>query len=385
LFLGELDLKVVILGCGQIGSVIARDFKAYMKDAEVLVADRSSERAEKTASSIGAEAWAAINAAEYSNLLDVFGGVDLALVALPGDYGYNAIKAAVEKGVDVVDVSFSPENPFKFDEDAKKTGITVIPDCGVAPGLSNILIGRAASQLDIVKDAHIMVGGLPEYPVPPLGYTITWSAEGLIDEYIRGANIVEDGRIVEVPALSGLEEIEFPEVGTLEAFYTDGLRTLIQSLPNVKNMWEKTLRYPGHVQKIQTLKALGFFGEELVEVEGVKISPRIVTARILEKSLSYPEVGDILAMEVCVEGEASGRKTTHRYRLLDRFDAKSGVSAMARTTAYTASIVARKLAVGEIKEKGVVPPERIGMDGKLFEGLISDLRNRGIQLRYSHN
>jgi saccharopine dehydrogenase-like NADP-dependent oxidoreductase len=148
-------------------------------------------------------------------------------------------------------------------------------------------------------------------------------------------------------------------------------------------MWEKTLRYPGHVQKIELLKALGFFSEEAVEVEGAKVVPRIASARILEKSLRKPEVGDILAMSVEVEGEVRGHAAAFRYHLLDRFDEESGVTAMARTTAYTASIVAQKLAGGIIKDKGVIPPERLGMDEGLFENIISDLKTRGVTVTES--
>jgi saccharopine dehydrogenase-like NADP-dependent oxidoreductase len=379
----DKSLKVLVLGCGQIGSVIARDFAGSMKEAEVVVADRSAERAKETALRIGVGAWTIVNAADYSNLLGVLRGFDLALVALPGDYGFRALRAAVEAGVNVLDVSFSAEDPLELDGAAKEAEITVVPDCGVAPGLSNILVGQAASKLDFVRSAHVIVGGLPEYAVPPLGYTVTWSAEGLIDEYVRGARIVEGGRVVEVPALSGLEEIDFPGVGRLEAFYTDGLRTLLRTLPHVESMWEKTLRYPGHVQKIELLKALGFFSEEAVEVEGAKVVPRIAAARILEKSLRKPEVGDILAMYVEVEGERHGREATFKYHLLDRFDEESGVTAMARTTAYTASIVAQKLAGGIIKDKGVIPPERLGMDEGLFENIISDLKIRGVTVTES--
>ena len=376
-------MKVLVLGCGQIGSVIAKDFARSFDGAEVTVADRSAERAEETASSTGVAAWTTVNAADYSSLLGVLRGFDLALVALPGDYGFRALRAAVEAGVNVLDVSFSAEDPLELDGAAKEAGITVVPDCGVAPGLSNILVGRAASKLDFVRSAHVMVGGLPEYAVPPLGYTVTWSAEGLIDEYVRGARIVEGGRVVEVPALSGLEEVNFPGVGRLEAFYTDGLRTLLRTLPHVESMWEKTLRYPGHVQKIELLKALGFFSEEAVEVEGAKVVPRIAAARILERSLRNSDVGDILAMAVEVEGERHGREATFKYHLLDRFDEESGVTAMARTTAYTASIVAQKLAGGIIKDKGVIPPERLGMDEGLFEDIISDLKIRGVTVTES--
>ena len=278
----------------------------------------------------------------------------------------------------MVDVSYTPEIPLGLDRPAKEAGVTVIPDCGVAPGLSSILVGRAASRLDRVESAHILVGGIPEIPVPPLGYTITWSAEGLIDEYVREVSVVEGGRVVQVPALSGLEEFDFPGVGRLEAFYTDGLRTLVQSLPGVDSMYEKTLRYPGHVEGVRLLRELGFFDEEPLEVEGRRVSPRLLTARLLERSLRRPEVGDLLAMIVEVRGEAGGEASGYSYYVLDRFDRAGGVTAMARTTAYTASIVAGMLARGSIEEKGIIPPERIGMNEGIAEELLSELGKRGV-------
>jgi saccharopine dehydrogenase-like NADP-dependent oxidoreductase len=225
-----------------------------------------------------------------------------------------------------------------------------------------------------------MVGGIPETPVPPLGYTITWSAEGLIDEYVRDVTIIENGEKVQVPALSGLEEIDFPGVGKLEAFYTDGLRTLAGSLPEVESMWEKTLRYTGHVEKIRLLRELGFFSDEPVTVEGAEVQPRLVTARLLERTLWKPEIGDLLAMNIEVRGEAGGKKAGYRHRIIDRFDHETGVTAMARTTAYTASIVAGMLVQGTIKGPGVIPPEKLGMKEGFTENLMAQLKRRGVHI-----
>lgn len=373
-------MKIIVLGCGKIGSVMARDFAESVEGADLLLADKSRERAESAASKIEGVGFIALDTSDFPGLVETLREFDLVLGALPGDYGYKALEAAVEVGVDMVDVSFTPENPLELNGAARDAGVTIIPDCGVAPGLSSLLVGYAASRLDQVRDAHIMVGGIPEVPVPPLGYTITWSAEGLIDEYVRDVRIVEDGGVVGVPALSGLEEIEFPGVGRLEAFYTDGLRTLVQSLPGVESMWEKTLRYPGHVEKVRLLRELGFFDDEPVLVEGERVQPRLVTARLLERSLRKPDVGDLLAMTVEVRGEAGGEEAGYRYYILDRFDREKGVTAMARTTAYTASIVASMLAEGVIVERGVVPPERLGMNEKIAESLLTELRAKGVKV-----
>ncbi len=376
-------MKVIVLGCGKIGSVMGGEFKRRVPAAEVTMADIDEARAGDAASRIPGAGWTTINTSDYKGLRDEVEGHDLVLGALPGDYGYAALKAAVKAGVDMVDVSFTPEDPTRLDEAASERGVTVVPDCGVAPGLSNILVGYGASRLDEVEKAHIMVGGIPEEPVPPLGYTVTWSAEGLVDEYVRDVHIVEGGETVVVPALSGLEEIEFPGVGALEAFYTDGLRTLTASLPDVDEMWEKTLRYPGHVGKVRLLRELGFFSDEPVEVGGRPVPPRLVTARLLERSLWMPEVGDLLAMQITVQGRVDGGRRGYVYRVLDRCDHEGGVSAMARTTGYTAAIVAGMLAEGEIAEKGVVPPERLGMDHGFTWKLLSELKKRDIVIEES--
>ena len=371
-------MKVIVLGSGKIGSIMARDFASSVEGAELTLSDISEERAKAAASSIEGAGWTIIDTSDQARLTETLSGFDLILGALPGDFGWVALNAAVEAGVDMLDVAFTPEDPIELDGTAKEVGITVIPDCGVAPGLSNILVGYSAAKLDRVDEAQIMVGGIPEELVPPLDYTITWSAEGLIDEYVREVSIIKDGKTVQVPALSGLEEIEFPGVGTLEAFYTDGLRSLAKSFPEVENMYEKTLRYPGHVEKVKLLRELGYFSDETLTVGGSEVSSRLVTARLLERSLWKPEIGDLLAMRIQVTGEKGGKETGYRHQVLDRYDHETDVSAMARTTAYTASIVAGMLAKGVIDVKGVIPPERLGMDPEFTETLLSELKGRGV-------
>lgn len=373
-------MKVIALGCGQIGSVLAKDFAESMEDAEIICADRNRRMAKATASMIDGASWITLDADDFQNLVDTLKRFDLVLGALPGDHGFNALKAAVEAEVDAVDVSFTPENPLELNRLAKDSRVTIIPDCGVAPGLSNMLVGYAASKLNLISEVQILVGGIPETLVPPLDYTLTWSAEDLIDEYVRDVHIFKDGSLIQVPALSGLEEVNFPGIGKLEAFYTDGLRTLISFLPGVENMWEKTLRYPGHVEKVKLLKTLGFFDDETVVVRGSRIPPRLVTARLFERSLKKSEVRDILAMNIEVKGVALGEEKGYRYRLLERFDHKRAVSAMARATAYTASIVAGIMVKGGITEKGVIPPERLGEDKKIVELILSELKTRNVKV-----
>jgi saccharopine dehydrogenase-like NADP-dependent oxidoreductase len=377
-------VNVIVLGSGKIGSIIGREFASNIEGSKITMGDINKAKARQAASAIPGADWTTINTKDYHALVVQLSGYDLVLGALPGDFGWTALKAGLEGGIDMLDVSFTPEDPTSLDEEAKKKGVTIIPDCGVAPGLSNIIVGYASSKLDKVKTAHVMVGGIPEKPIPPLDYTITWSAEGLIDEYVREVSIIENGETVQVSALSGLEEIEFPGVGTLEAFYTDGLRTLAKSIKGVESMWEKTLRYPGHVENIRLLKALGFFDDEPVKVNEMMVTPRLMTARLLERSLWMPEIGDLLAMHISVQGEAGGVEKSYSYRVLDYYDHEKQVSAMARTTGYTAAIVAGMLAKGRIQEKGVVTPERLGMNPDFTEELFKELKKRGIQVKVAN-
>jgi saccharopine dehydrogenase-like NADP-dependent oxidoreductase len=370
-------LKVIVLGSGKIGSIIAEDFSKT--GAEISIGDIDIKKAKKLSEKIGADS-IKFDTSNFQKMVKQLSKYDLVLGALPGDYGFPALKATVEAGKNIVDVSYTPQDPGILDPPAKEAGVTIIPDCGVAPGLSNLLVGYSASRLDRVKEAKIMVGGIPETPVPPLGYTITWSADGLIDEYIRDVSIIKNHKLVQVPALSGLETIQFPGVGKLEAFYTDGLRSLTKSLPDVENMYEKTLRYPGHVNKIKIIRELGFFSEDPIQVQGYTLSPKLIAARILEKSLTRPEIGDLVAMMIEVTGEKNGVSKGYRQSVLEYTDHKLGISAMARTTAYTASIVARALAEGRIDGKGVVTMEDLGKNSNFVDLTFDELGKRDIQI-----
>jgi len=375
-------MKVLVVGCGHIGSIASEDLARSMGSIEIVAADKNGARAKEVADKIreGNVSWIQFDVAERKELINALKGFDLAMGFLPGKLGYNLTEACISARKDLVDVSYMAENPLTLNERTVKAGVTIIPDCGLAPGISNILVGHAAGKLDKVLTIYIMVGGLPEKPVPPLGYIVTWSPENLIDEYTRKAKIVKDGELVEVEALSGLEEVEFPNVGVLEAFYTDGLRTLPHTVKNVENMWEKTLRYPGHAEKIELLKALGFLHEEPISVDGLSLSPRRLTVKLFERQLRRPGIRDIVAMKVEVSGIKNDKHVCYVYHLLDRYDEKRGITAMARTTAYSASIIAQLILKRVVKEKGVVPPERLGMSEEFFSRFSNELEKRGIEI-----
>jgi len=375
-------MKVLILGCGNIGSVAAEDIGKSIDSIEVVVADRNETRAKLIAEGISESnvSWIQLDAAKHNELVKTLEDFDLAMGFLPGKLGHRLAEACIDARNDLVDVSYMAENPLTLNDKAIKAGVTIIPDCGLAPGISNTLVGYAAGKFDKVQTVCIMVGGLPEKPVPPLGYVITWSLESLIDEYTRKARIVKEGEIVEVEALNGLEEIEFPNVGRLEAFYTDGLRTLPYTVSNVDNMWEKTLRYPGHAEKIKLLKALGFFDEKQINVEDVSLSPRKLTVKLFDQKLRRPEIRDIVAMKIEVSGIKNDKHMRYVYHMLDRYDENRGITAMARTTAYPASIIAQLMLKKAVKAKGVVPLERLGVSEEFFSKFLNELEKREIRI-----
>jgi len=372
-------MKIIVLGCGNIGSVIARDVAENLPSSQVVIADVDRKRVREVASGINLENvdWMQVNATNHSELSSKMKSFEVAVCALPGRLGYRACKAAISAKVSMVDVSYMPEDVMALNIPALKAGISVVPDCGMSPGLCSMFVGRGASQLDEVEKAHIFNGGLPEKAVPPLGYIITWSVRDLIDMYSRKVSIVKEGKIIQAEAMSELEEIEFPGVGKLEAFLTDGLRTLLYTV-KAREMWEKTLRYPGHAARIELLKALGFFDPERVDVAGANVEPREVSAKLFERKLKRRDVHDIVIMLIKVSGLKDDRHIRYVYRVFDRYDEKRQVTSMARTTAYTASIVTQLMARKEIAEKGVIPPEKLGMNKAIFGKLMSAMEKKRV-------
>jgi len=376
-------MKILLLGCGNIGSIAARDLAESLPSAKIVVVDASRARAEQTAADIGQGnvSYALLDASNRNELVRTVRKFDLAIGALPGFLGLRACKASISAGVDMVDVSFMPENIMKLHRDALKAKVCVVPDCGMSPGLGSILVGHASSQLDTIESVHMFNGGLPEKPLPPLDYVITWSSKDLIELYTRRANIVQEGKMIQVEATTGIEEVMFPGVGKLEAFYTDGLRTLLHTVKVTGEMWEKSLRHPGHIEKINLLRALGFFEGDPVQVEGVKLAPRALTEKLLEMKLKKPKVRDTVAMLIEIVGLRNASRIKFQYYMLDRFDRKRQITAMARTTAYTTSVVAQLVIKKVIEEKGVIPPEKLGMNKGIYSRFMDMMKQRGISAK----
>ena len=372
-------MKIIILGVGLVGKAIALDLAAD-KQFQVAAVDLRQEALEalKDRGLISAERMDVSHPAELKKAIKKF---DLVINALPGHLGFKVLKTCLEAGKNVVDLTFGPEDPFELDGLARRKKIAAFVDCGVAPGLSNMLAGQAQTRMDRRKSLTIYVGGLPAVRTWPLEYKTVFSPSDLIDEYLRPARQKINGEPVITPALAALELIEFEDIGTLEAFATDGLRTMLKTL-DFPTMQEKTLRYPGHREKIMMLRAAGFFDDEPVRVNNCQISPRNMTARILFDRLKLqPGERDMTVLRIVAEGEKNKRPLRIVYELIDHYDPDTGIHSMARTTGYTATMIARAFAQGLIRRKGIIPPEYLGFDPVCLQFILKGLEARKIKVR----
>ncbi|HXL51250.1 MAG TPA: saccharopine dehydrogenase C-terminal domain-containing protein, partial [Candidatus Limnocylindrales bacterium] len=299
--------------------------------------------------------------------------------ALPGRLGFQLMTIALEAHRDLVDISYTPENPFKLHAEARDQENIIVPQCGVAPGFTNMCVGDAFRRLGTITKVRVFVGGLPQKPTPPLNYRIVFSLEDVINEYSRPARIIENGKAKMVDALSGRGFLNFPGVGRLEYFITDGLGSLPRSFPKVREMFEYTLRYPGHAEMMNTLRVLRFFDNKEVQVNGLAITPRKLSIALLKGAMSLGRPEDLLALRVEVEGKL-GKKSLISYRILDYYDPRSKVSAMARTTAYPCTSIALLVGQRKLRNVGVVPPERIAKDLQHFGFVLSRLRSRRVRV-----
>lgn len=374
-------MRVVVLGAGRVGNAIARDLAEH-KGWEVTVADRSREALGRLSGVAGLRAVEA-DLSRPEVVAETVAGHALAVGAVPGPMGFATLRSVIEAGVNTVDISFFEEDPFELNKLAVARDVVAVVDCGVAPGLSNMILGHCEATWDAVESFSCWVGGLPTVRHWPYEYRSVFSPIDVIAEYNRPARLVANGRVVTRPALSELELLDLPGVGTLEAFNTDGLRTLLRT-STVPTMKEKTMRYPGHAEMMRMLRDSGFFGEQPLEVAGVRVRPLDLTARLLSDAWQ-PSDGeeDITVMRVEIEGTVGGAAVRHRWDLVDHYDRGRGVSSMARTTGYTCTAAVHALAAGLHRRPGVVPPEDLGRNQACFDAVIAYLAARGVVLRHS--
>lgn len=368
-------MKIAVLGAGMVGRTIATDLstKFEVTSFDISEANLGLLKERGNVQTIKA------NLGDYTNYPNLLAGFEIVVCAVPGFMGFKALEAIIGAKKNVVDISFFPEDALALDDLAKQQAVTAIVDCGVAPGMSNLILGRYNEEMAI-DSFECMVGGLPKMRVKPFEYKAPFSPVDVIEEYTRPARYVENGHIVTKPALSDSELINFDKVGTLESFNTDGLRSILFTMSHIPNMKEKTLRYPGHISLIQSLKQAGFFDENEIELKGNKIRPIDVTSRILfDQWKLQPTDEEFTIMTILLKGTQNNLPATVEYFLYDEYDAVSQTSSMSRTTGYTCTAAVNMLAENLFSKKGVFPPELIGKHKSCYDFIMNYLAERKVK------
>lgn len=360
-----------------IGSAMARDLAAA-DGLEVHIADSRRESLDQ----VSKRAPVQTHLADLGNpeaVRALLKGFRLAIGALPSVIGLRSVKAAIDAGCDMVDISFMSEDARSLDALARERGVTAVTDCGVAPGLTNMVAAFSAGRFDSCERIEMSVGGLPAIRKWPFNYKAGFAPWDVIEIYTRPATVMENGRLIVKEAMSDLELIDVPGVGTLESFVTDGLRSLADTL-SVPNMVERTLRWPGHVELMRIFRETGFFSLEPVPVGGQTLRPRDLTAALLFPKWTFEEgEADITVMQVRASGLKGGAPHRFTFDFVDRFDPASGLRSMSRSTGFTATAVAGLILDGTFKEPGVHAPEALGARPGVLDRVLDYLKARGVR------
>lgn len=371
-------MKIGILGAGMVGRAIAIDLA---NNYDITSFDISHDSLRLLAQKNSLVKTIHADLSDYKSYSSLLKDFDLVVSAVPGFMGYKTLEAIIKTGRDTVDISFFPENALELDALAKQYGVTAIVDCGVAPGMSNLILGYYNSLMQ-VNDFECMVGGLPKLRIKPFEYQAPFSPIDVIEEYTRPARYVENKNIITKPALSDAELVDFEQVGTLESFNTDGLRSILFTMSHIPNMKEKTLRYPGHIDLVIALKKAGFFNTDEITVKGNKIKPMDFTAALLFDLWKLQEDDkEFTLMKIIIRGSMNNEPTKIEYSLFDEYDAVTGTASMSRTTGYTCTAAANLLINKLFTEKGVFPPELVGSNGDCFNFIMKYLEERNVIYR----
>jgi lysine 6-dehydrogenase len=373
-------MTIAVLGAGMVGRAIALDLAKQYDVTSFDLSKSNMDELNRRNAAVKTVAADLSQYAEYPNWLNSF---DIVVTAVPGFMGYKTLEAVIRAGKNTVDISFLPEDVLQLDGLARKNAVTVITDCGVAPGVSNFIIGRYNEEMTL-HSFECYVGGLPKEKNPPFQYKAPFSPVDVIQEYIRPARLVEKGKIITRPALSEKEIMSFEGVGELEAFNTDGLRSLVYTMSHVPDMKEKTLRYPGHIDLIIALQQAGFFDTTAVRINDVDVTPLdFVSKLLINKWKLEPEEEELTVLKVILEGEKNGNQKRIEYNLLDRYDPVTKTSSMARTTGYTCTAAVNLIAKNLFNEKGVFPPELVGKNKECFDFVMNYLKERNVNWKKS--
>jgi saccharopine dehydrogenase-like NADP-dependent oxidoreductase len=370
-------MKVVVLGCGKVGCAVARDLSTDTM-FEVTVADSSPGTLQALEHTLVQTVEADLSKPEAVS--ELAAASDIVVGTLPGFLGFRSIRASIEAGRDVVDLSYFPEDAYELDEMARARGVRVFVDFGIAPGFTNLVFGHSRSVFAKLESFVCYVGGLPVERYFPWEYQAPFSPVDVLEEYTRPARFVMGGHVVTEPALSLPEFIDFRSIGTLEGFLTDGLRTLLRYAGEVDYMAEKTLRYPGYRDKIVALRESGFLNPQPVNISGRAISPIEVTSKLLFRAWEQ-KAGDedFTAIRIVSTGlDETGRRMREIWSLLDRFDKTRNITATARTSAFMCMAGIRLLAEDLWRQTGICPPEVVGGNRKCLDFIIGELLQRGV-------
>ena len=364
-------MQIAILGAGMVGRAMAIDLAAKYSVTSFDVSDKSLQLLTKKNNSIKTIKTDLSDYGNYNSLLKDF---DFVISAVPGFMGYKTLEAVINTKKNVVDISFFPENALDLDTLAKENNVTAIVDCGVAPGMSNLILGYYNERMEITG-FECLVGGLPKKRVYPFEYKAPFSPIDVLEEYTRPARYVENSHIVTKPALSDAELIDFANVGTLESFNTDGLRSILFTMSHIPNMKEKTLRYPGHIDLMKGLIKAGFLSSTPVSFKGQQISPLEFTSSLLFDQWKLGETEEEFTL---MRIKISNAEKTICYDLYDEYDALTQTSSMSRTTGYTCTAAVNMLAQKLFTAKGVFPPELVGKDETCFNFMLNYLKERNV-------
>jgi len=378
-------MRMLVLGAGLQGSACAYDLLQDKDVTEVRLADiHVGHVPEFLAPYSGPRLIPTpLDVRDHAAVLGVMRESDAVMSAIPYYFNLDLARLAVEAGVHFCDLGGNTEIVFKqkeLDAEARRKNITVVPDCGLAPGMVNILAQYGIQQLDTVDSVKIFVGGLPQQPEPPLNYMLVYSLEGALDYYTTLSWVVRNGKRTQVKALSELESVTFAApVGTLEAFHTaGGLSTMaFRYEGKIPSMEYKTLRYPGHAGLMENIRDIGLLSNEPIDVKGTKVIPRDVFIAIVGPRLTKLKGRDLVALRIVVNGTKDGAAASRSFELVDRYDETHDVSAMMRTTGYSLSIT------GLMQARGVVTPSGVHTPDECIPAVtyIAELRKRGIVIK----